>query len=54
MAVSHPETEVHYDSDWTAIYVVLAVIPAVFVCVALYSKWHDRVMARKRDLEAAK
>ncbi|KAI0201091.1 hypothetical protein F4808DRAFT_460293 [Astrocystis sublimbata] len=42
-----PETAVHYDSDWTAIYVVIGAIPVVFVGVALYTTWRERIRARR-------
>ncbi|KAI1498482.1 hypothetical protein F5X99DRAFT_431713 [Biscogniauxia marginata] len=50
----HPETRLHYDSDWTMMYIVLALIPVVFVSVALYSKRRDHVVKKEHDLEMAR
>jgi uncharacterized membrane protein len=47
----YPVTEVHFGSNWTAIYVVLGAIPVVFVIVAVYSTWRERMTKRQRDLE---
>ncbi|KAK6072975.1 hypothetical protein SCUP234_06749 [Seiridium cupressi] len=42
------------DSIWLPCYVVLALIPVVFVCVATYSVWRDRRTRAKYDIEAIK
>ncbi|KAI1422986.1 hypothetical protein F5Y12DRAFT_759640 [Xylaria sp. FL1777] len=42
------QTEVHYDNDWTPIYVVLAAIPVIFIMVTIYSTCRDR-MRMKRE-----
>jgi hypothetical protein len=48
----YPQTTVHRDSDWTAMYVVLGVIPLLFVCSVVYSSWRDRMREKRlRDLE---
>lgn len=47
--MDYPQTRVHYDSDWTPMYIILAAIPAIFITVAVFSKWVDRVRA-KREL----
>ncbi|KAI0597990.1 hypothetical protein F4775DRAFT_557157 [Biscogniauxia sp. FL1348] len=50
----HPETRLHYDSDWTPMYIILALIPLVFLIVALFSKRRDHVLKKEHDLETAK
>ncbi|KAI1486545.1 hypothetical protein F5X96DRAFT_654555 [Biscogniauxia mediterranea] len=50
----HPETRLHYDSDWTPMYIILASIPFVFLTVALFSKRRDHVLEKEHDLEMAK
>ncbi|TRX92996.1 hypothetical protein FHL15_006134 [Xylaria flabelliformis] len=45
--------QVHYDSDWTALYVILGAIPIIFIVVAIISTWRDRARAKRvaRSLE---
>ncbi|ETS80342.1 hypothetical protein PFICI_07871 [Pestalotiopsis fici W106-1] len=40
------------DSNWWLCYIVLALIPIVFVCVACFSVWRDRRTRTKYDVEA--
>ncbi|KAI1852404.1 hypothetical protein JX265_003828 [Neoarthrinium moseri] len=40
------------DSDWTAMYVVLLLIPIVFVAVACFANWQDRKVKAATDIEA--
>ncbi|ORY71974.1 uncharacterized protein BCR38DRAFT_480448 [Pseudomassariella vexata] len=39
-------------SNWTPLYVILALIPLVFLAVVLYSRWQDRRNAATYNLEA--
>ncbi|KAI5923867.1 hypothetical protein F4810DRAFT_667867 [Camillea tinctor] len=50
----HPETRLHYDSDWTPMYIILGLIPVVFLLVALFSKRREFVPKKEHDLEMAK
>jgi len=50
--VEYPQTAAHHDSDWTAMYVVLGVIPVLFICSVVYSSWRDMMREKRlRDLE---
>ncbi|KAI4599883.1 hypothetical protein KJ359_001619 [Pestalotiopsis sp. 9143b] len=40
------------DSNWWLCYIILALIPVVFFCVACYSVWRDRRTRTKFDIEA--
>lgn len=40
------------DSNWLFCYVVVALIPVIFVCVATYSVWRDRRTRTKYDMES--
>ncbi|KAH9910113.1 hypothetical protein F4778DRAFT_36563 [Xylariomycetidae sp. FL2044] len=56
MAVEHqefPETRVWYDSNWYLMYVVLVVIPLVFIGIALWSRRQDRMARQATDVEMA-
>ncbi|KAI0157855.1 hypothetical protein GGR57DRAFT_59355 [Xylariaceae sp. FL1272] len=52
--MSYSETEVHYDSNWTLMYVILAAIPIVFIGSAVISQWRQRMTRRQHDIEIAK
>lgn len=42
------------DSNWIFCYVVIGLIPLVFICVATYSVWRDRRTNITYDVEALK
>ncbi|KAH6648975.1 hypothetical protein BKA67DRAFT_538980 [Truncatella angustata] len=42
------------DSNWLLCYVVIILIPIIFVCIAAFSVWRDRRTSRKYDIEAVK
>ncbi|CAJ2508053.1 Uu.00g092390.m01.CDS01 [Anthostomella pinea] len=46
-----PQVAVHFNSNWVFMYVVLVLIPVVFVGVALFSRKRDHVVIRKHDVE---
>ncbi|KAI1377467.1 hypothetical protein F4677DRAFT_59587 [Hypoxylon crocopeplum] len=46
-------TPLYNDSNWTFMYVLLGLIPIVFVAVAFYSLWRDRAIQRQDDIEMA-
>ncbi|KAI0024403.1 hypothetical protein F4780DRAFT_775793 [Xylariomycetidae sp. FL0641] len=50
----YPQITVTPDSNWTAMYVVLGLIPLVFVGVAVYSRRRDHRRARRFDAEMAR
>ncbi|KAI1404520.1 hypothetical protein F4819DRAFT_483474 [Hypoxylon fuscum] len=47
------QTSFHNDSNWTFMYVILGLIPVLFVAVAMYSVWRDRSILRQNDFEMA-
>ncbi|KAI0840306.1 hypothetical protein F5Y06DRAFT_253882 [Hypoxylon sp. FL0890] len=46
-------TQVYGNANWTSMYVLLGVIPVVFVAVVLYSLWQDRATRERNDFEMA-
>ncbi len=37
----------NYDSDSTPMYVVLVVIPVIFIMIAIHSRWRDSIRIRR-------
>ena len=49
--MDYPETRVHYDSDWTPMYVILAAIPIIFVMAAVYTTCCRRTKVRRESVQ---
>ncbi|KAK9415653.1 hypothetical protein SUNI508_10312 [Seiridium unicorne] len=41
------------DSNWTALYVILFLVPIVFVCIAVCSVWRDRRLGAQQKKQPA-
>ncbi|KAF3001009.1 hypothetical protein E8E14_002178 [Neopestalotiopsis sp. 37M] len=52
MVTARDDSDSISDSNWWLCYIVLALIPIVFVCVACFSVWRDRRTRLKYDVEA--